>query len=172
MNKKKSMNYLVQAAVIAALYAALTYLASVFGLAYGNVQFRFSEALTILAAYTPAAIPGLTIGCFIANLGTPYGMIDIVCGTAATLLAALLSYSVRNVKIKDLPVLAPLFPVITNAVIVGAELAIWLPEGATFAGFLVQAAWVGLGEAVVCFGGGLPLAAAINNIGVNRIFKK
>lgn len=85
MNRNK-LNYLVQGAVIAALYAALTYVAGAVGLAYGNVQFRFSEALTVLAAFTPAAIPGLTIGCFLGNLGSPYGMVDIICGTAATLL--------------------------------------------------------------------------------------
>lgn len=172
MNKQKSINYLVQAAVIAALYAALTYLASVFGLAYGNVQFRFSEALTILAAFSPAAIPGLTIGCFIGNLGSPFGMLDVVCGTAATLLAAVLTYLTRNVKLKKLPVLAPLFPVIANAIIVGAEITVFLPEGFTFQGFIIQALWVALGEAVVCYCGGIPLAAAINKIGPNKIFKK
>ena len=70
MNKKKDVNSLVCGAVIAALYAALTYAASAVNLAYGAVQFRFSEALTVLAAYTPAAIPGLTIGCILANLGS------------------------------------------------------------------------------------------------------
>lgn len=88
MNKKKDVNFLVCGAVIAALYAALTYAASAVNLAYGAVQFRFSEALTVLAAYTPAAIPGLTIGCLLANLGSPYGITDIICGSAATLLAA------------------------------------------------------------------------------------
>lgn len=171
MNKKKNLNYLVQAAVIAALYAALTYLASAFGLAYGNVQFRFSEALTILAAYTPAAIPGLAIGCFFGNLGSPFGMLDIICGTAATFFAAVLSYGTRNVKIKGLPILAPVFSVITNAMIIGAEIAVFLPEGFSFAGFVIQALWVALGEAVVCFGGGLPLSAAVNKIGINKIFK-
>ena len=62
MNKKKDVNFLVCGAVIAALYAALTYAASAVNLAYGAVQFRFSEALTVLAAYTPAAIPGLSLG--------------------------------------------------------------------------------------------------------------
>ena len=84
MNKKKDVNFLVCGAVIAALYAALTYAASAVNLAYGAVQFRFSEALTVLAAYTPAAIPGLTIGCILANLGSPYGITDIICGSAAT----------------------------------------------------------------------------------------
>ena len=88
--KNKKVYSLVSGAVIAALYAALTYVASSVGLAYGAVQFRFSEALTVLAALTPAAIPGLTIGCFLANLGSPYGIVDIVCGTLATLVAAFL----------------------------------------------------------------------------------
>lgn len=108
--KNKKVYSLVLGAFIAALYAALTYAASVIGLAYGPVQFRFSEALTVLAALTPAAIPGLTIGCFLGNLGSPYGMVDVVCGTLATLVAACLSYATRNVRVKNIPVLAPLFP--------------------------------------------------------------
>lgn len=109
MNKKKDVNSLVCGAVIAALYAALTYAASAVNLAYGAVQFRFSEALTVLAAYTPAAIPGLTIGCILANLGSPYGITDIICGSAATLLAAVFTYLTRKVKVKGLPLLAPVF---------------------------------------------------------------
>mgnify|MGYP001070155035 CR=1 FL=1 len=123
MNKKKDVNSLVCGAVIAALYAALTYAASAVNLAYGAVQFRFSEALTVLAAYTPAAIPGLTIGCILANLGSPYGITDIICGSAATLLAAVFTYLTRKVKVKGLPLLAPVFSVVFNAIIVGAEIA-------------------------------------------------
>ena len=105
MNKKKTV-FVVQSAVIAALYAGLTYAASMLNLAYGSIQFRFSEALTLLAAISPAAIPGLTIGCFLGNITSPYGMIDIICGTIATLIAAFLSYQTRNVKFKDLPLLS------------------------------------------------------------------
>ena len=169
--KNKKVYSLVLGAVIAALYATLTYLASAFGLAYGNVQFRFSEALTVLAAFTPAAIPGLTIGCFLGNLGSPYGMVDIVCGTFATLIAAVLSYLTRKVKIKGVPVLAPLFPVISNAVIVGLEITMFLPEGFSFYGFLIQALWVGLGELVVCYGAGIPLCIAIEKTGIKKYIK-
>ena len=84
--KKNTTRYLTQAAVIAALYVVLTYVSSAVGLAYGGVQFRLSEALTILPAFTPAAIPGLTIGCVLGNLGSPMGIVDIVCGAGATLL--------------------------------------------------------------------------------------
>lgn len=169
--KQKKAYPLVLGAFIAALYAALTYAASVLGLAYGPVQFRFSEALTVLAALTPAAIPGLTIGCFLGNLGSPYGMIDIVCGTLATLVAAVLSYATRNVKIKGISVLAPLFPIVSNAVIVGAEIAVYLPEGFTAYGFLINALWVGLGELVVCYAAGIPLLIAIEKTGLKKYFK-
>ena len=87
MNNKKIMN-LVFGAMIAAIYAAATYLSSVFGIAYGPIQFRLSEALTVLSVFTPAAIPGLTIGCIIGNLASPFGIWDIVFGSLATLLAA------------------------------------------------------------------------------------
>ena len=72
----KSIRYLVQAAVIAAIYAVLTLLASSLNLAYGPVQFRISEFLTVLPMFTPAAIPGLTLGCFLANLASPFGPVD------------------------------------------------------------------------------------------------
>ncbi|MGN0562561.1 MAG: QueT transporter family protein [Candidatus Fimenecus sp.] len=160
MQRKQTM-FLVQGAVIAALYAALTYAAGLLNLAYGSVQFRFSEALTVLAVFTPAAIPGLTIGCFLGNLGSPYGMIDIVCGTLATLLAAGCSYLTRKIRFKNLPILSLFFPVLFNALIVGAEIAAFLPEGFTMTGYLINALWVGLGELVVCYVGGIPLFLAV-----------
>ena len=70
-NKKLSVRFLTESAVIAALYAAATYLSAAFSLAYGPVQFRLSEALTVLSTLTPAAIPGLTIGCIIGNISSP-----------------------------------------------------------------------------------------------------
>ena len=88
--KKGTLLYLAQAGMIAAIYAALTYLAMALNLAYGSIQFRFSEALTILPIFTPAAVPGLAIGCLIGNLASPYPL-DLVFGTAASLIAALLT---------------------------------------------------------------------------------
>lgn len=170
MNRNK-LNFLVQGAVIAALYAALTYVAGAVGLAYGNVQFRFSEALTVLAAFTPAAIPGLTIGCFLGNLGSPYGMVDIICGTAATLFAAVFSYLTRKIRLKGVPLVSLFFPVLFNALIVGAELAVFLPESFTLYGYLINALWVGLGELVVCYVGGVPLSLAIEKTGVRKLFR-
>lgn len=90
MNKKTSkVRFLALSAVIAALYAVLTYAAAAMNLAFGAVQFRFSEALTVLPAFTPAAIPGLAVGCLISNLASPLGVVDWVFGTLATLLAGI-----------------------------------------------------------------------------------
>lgn len=168
--KKQKTRFIVQSALIAALYAALTYVAAALNLAYGPVQFRFSEALTVLAAFTPAAIPGLAIGCFLGNLSSPM-ILDVVLGTLATLLAAGCSYLTRNIRFKNLPLLSLLFPVIFNALIVGAEITFFLPEGFSMQGYLLNAAWVGLGELVVCYVGGVPLSMALNQPALQRVLK-
>lgn len=162
--KEKPVLFVVRAAVIAALYVALTYAGA--PLAYGSVQFRISEALTILPVFTPAAIPGLTVGCFLGNLGSSLGPVDWICGTLATLLAAILVRLTARVTVKGFPVLAPLFPILCNAIIVGAELAILtLPEGFTAWGFATMAAGVALGELAVCVILGSLLWLAIHKSG-------
>lgn len=157
-HRKTKTRFLAQAGLIAAIYAVTTYLCALWGIAYGQVQFRFSEALTILPLFTPAAIPGLTVGCFLANLSSPFGMVDVLCGTAATLLAAIAVWMTRQVRFKNIPWLAPLFPVLSNAIIVGLEISFFLPEGLSWAGFAASALSVGLGELVVCYVLGLPLS--------------
>lgn len=122
MSTSKRVRFLALGAVIAGLYAVLTYVAAAMNLAYGAVQFRFSEALTVLPVFTPAAVPGLALGCFIANLASPLGVVDWVFGTGATLLAGIGTWLVRDVKVKGVPVLAPLPPVIANVVLVGLRL--------------------------------------------------
>ncbi len=168
MNKKRTV-FVVQSAVIAALYAGLTYAASMLNLAYGSIQFRFSEALTILAAVSPAAIPGLTIGCFLSNITSPYGIIDIICGTLATFIAAVLGYRTRNVKFKDYPLLTAFFPVITNAVIVGIEITVFMPEGFKLQAFLINALQIAIGQFVMCYGLGLPLYKVIKNTKLDKM---
>jgi len=170
--QKKKVYSLVTAALIAAMYMALTYLSSAFGLAYGQVQFRLSEALMLFAAFTPAAIPGLTIGCFLGNLGSPYGLVDLLCGTAATLLASVCIYLMRNVKVKSFPVMFPVFTTLFNAVIVGAEISFFMPEGFTFRAMLVSGAFVGLGELVVTLVLGIPLNLAITRTRLKDYFNK
>lgn len=158
MNKKTTL-YITQAAVIAALYVALTYVSNALGLAYNSVQFRLSEILTVLPAFTPAAIPGLTIGCIIANISSPFGIIDIVCGSSATLSAAFVSYLLRNVKFKGIPVLSAIPPVIFNAVIIGLE--IWYLNGRSAEVFAVSALQIAAGQAVMCIAAGIPFMRAV-----------
>ncbi len=153
--KKKNAMFLVTGGIIAAIYAMLTYLSASFGLAYGPIQFRVSEALTVLPIFTPAAIPGLAIGCLISNINS-FNAADMLFGTLATLIAAIFTRTFRNIKIKDIPFLSLLCPVIANALIIGAELALLYFDEPTFFGFLVAAIEVGLGELIVCFVLGIP----------------
>lgn len=105
--------FMAQAAMIAALYIVLTFIANAFGLANYAVQVRFSEALTILPYFTPAAIPGLFIGCLLSNILTGCALPDIVFGSLATLLGALGTYALRKWKW-----CAPVCPIIANTIIV------------------------------------------------------
>ena len=111
MNKKAV--FICQGAVIAALYVVLTLLVNAFNLANGAIQIRISEALCILPIFTPAAIPGLFIGCLISNTWTGCAIIDIVCGSIATLIGGFGTYLLRKTKF-----LFTLPPVIANAFIV------------------------------------------------------
>ncbi|TQI67947.1 QueT transporter family protein [Clostridium sp. KNHs216] len=167
-NQSQRAQYLAQGAMIGAIYMVLTLLAALANLAYGPVQFRFSEALTILPVFTPAAVPGLAVGCLLSNIWSGYGAADMVFGTLATLLAAVCTRMVRNIRIKNIPFLAPLPPVLFNAVIIGLEIAILSTEGFSWAGFWAAALSVGAGELVICYGLGLPLAAALQKVGKKK----
>ena len=150
--------------VIAAAYAALTLVASAMNLAYGPVQFRFSEALTVLPFLFPGTWPGVFVGCLVANLLSPYGPIDIVVGSLATLLAALLTQKTNH------PWLAPLPPVVCNMVLVGGMLA-WYEVGFTAQFptlFGLNALWVGIGEAAVCYILGMLLIKGIPKVSYLR----
>lgn len=167
-DSKKKIEFIVTGALIAAAYVGLTFLSNVFSLAYGPVQFRISEVLTLLPVFTAAAIPGVTVGCFIANIAS-FNLLDMLFGTAATLIAAILTYFPRNIKFKGLPLLAMLPPVIINAVVVGLEIAFFfLPEGYSFMGFVISALQVGLGELAVCYVLGIPFYMIIKK---HNIFK-
>ncbi len=167
MKMSQKARTLAQGAAIAALYAALTYAAAAVNLAYGPVQFRFSEALTVLPVLSPAAVPGLALGCFLSNLASPLGMVDWVFGTSATLLAAIGTRALRNVRIKGVPVLAPLPPVLCNAAIVGLEVSCLSGAGAfawgnfSWAAFGAGALSVGAGQLCMCYLLGLPLLLAL-----------
>ena len=115
MNQKndKHVLLLVQAAMIAALYVVLTFIANALGLASQAIQVRFSEALTILPYFTPAAVPGLFVGCLLSNILTGCALPDIVFGSLATLVAAILTRKLRKHKW-----MAPLPPIAANAIVV------------------------------------------------------
>ena len=137
---KHSALYIAEAAIIAALYAALTWLGNTIGVpAIGPVEFRFSEALTILPIFTNAAIPGLTIGCFLANLICGGVVWDLVFGSLATLLGAVGTYLLR--KFKVLPFLPPIVsntliipPILLFAYGFGGDMPTWLFYLIFFAG--------------------------------------
>lgn len=140
--------YWGRVAAVAALYACLTLLPPLRALGFGMVQVRVAEALTVLPYLAPAAVPGLFVGCLAANAAGGLGPVDMVLGSLTTLAAAWVTARVRS------PWLAPLPPVVLNSLVVGSYvpallgLRVPLPVGW---------AWVGLGEAVACYGLGLPL---------------
>ena len=142
---------LVRAAIIAALYTVLTLLLQ--PLSYGEVQIRFSEALTLLPILLPEAVPALAVGCLLSNILGGCTIFDIVFGTLATLLAALCTR-----KLRDRFWLAALMPVLFNGVIVGAEIVLLtMPEEVAFSVFLINALEVAAGEAAVLAILGVPL---------------
>lgn len=143
----RHIRYLAHAAVIAALYAALTHLQNFLlpGSASWAIQFRASEALCVLAFFTPAAIPGLTVGCFVFNLTFAGALpLDFLVGSLATLLSAQLMWWLRRVTVKNLPLLGLLMPALCNAVLVGWELTVYIGGG-----FWLNALYVAIGEAAV-----------------------
>lgn len=160
---------MTQAAVIAALYAVLTHLQNLLlaGSASWANQFRLSEALCILAFFTPAAIPGLSIGCLIFNLTFAGTLpLDWLMGTLATLIAAVAMWHTRNFCIKGLPVLGLAMPALTNALLVGWELSVYV-GGA----FWVNAVSVAFGEVMVLATLGTLLFTSIRRRGLDtRLF--
>lgn len=152
--KSKKLVFICQAAVIAALYVVLTYVFSAF--ASGVIQVRVSEALTILPAFTPAAIPGLVIGCLLSNTLTGCVLLDIIFGSAATLIGALGSYALRRHTW-----LVPIPPIVSNMIIVPFVLR--FAYGATDA-FPFMIATVGAGEIISCYLLGMLLYGALKKV--------
>lgn len=159
--KNKNVLFLTQAAMIAAVYVVLTFIANALGLANSVIQVRFSEALTILPYFTPAAIPGLFVGCVLANTLTGCLPLDVVFGSLATLLGAFGTYYLRRFRW-----LAPLPPILANTLIVPFVLAyVYRFEG----GIPYFMLTVGAGEVISCGVLGLILLLALDRQ-KNRIF--
>ena len=167
MNISKKNYGLAVGAVIAALYVVLTYAQEmIFPTSTSMaVQFRLSEALTMLSIFTPYAIPGLTVGCLLANVVSLGALpVDMIMGTCATFLAVVCMRKTRNIQFKGLPIVSALMPAIFNGIIIGAEIEIFFIEGPfNFVSFLTQGGLVALGELVVCFTLGLTLVKAVKN---------
>ena len=138
---------LSHAAIIAALYAVLTHMQNFLlpGSTTWAIQMRLSEALCVLAFFTPAAIPGLTIGCLVFNLTYAAALpLDWVVGSLATCSAAWAMHRLRKVTLFSLPLPGLLMPAVTNAILVGWELTVYIGGG-----FLLNALYVAIGEAAV-----------------------
>ena len=158
MNQNSSVRKLVHCGVVAAIYVVLCL--ALQPLSYGAVQVRVAEALCLLPVFGAEYIVGVVLGCFLANLlGSPY-VLDWVFGTLATLLAAIWTSKLKNRW------LAPLPPVVCNAVIVGAEIAYFATlDGAAFwPAYALNAFTVGLGEAIACFVLGTLLLRALDRV--------
>ncbi len=169
--KQTSVRLMTTIGLIAALYAALTMCLT--PIAFGPFQCRLSEALTILAAFTPTAIPGLILGCAISNLigigmgANIAGALDVLLGPLATGLAAWLSWRWRRYTVGDLPLLSTLPPVVINALIIGAELSL-VSEYFSWQVLVVQVALVGAGQFIACVFGGLLVAKGLRATGLTR----
>ena len=154
---KRNTLTLTRAALIAALYVILTFISQMFGLASGVIQIRLSETLTVLPLFYKEAIPGLWIGCIIANILTGCAPWDVVFGSLATLLGALGTYYIGRKK----PILGPVFPIISNMVIV--PLVLQAVYGVKES-FIFLAVTVGIGEVICCGLLGWQLYKALKNV--------
>ena len=151
--QNKKILFMTQAALIAAIYVVLTMMVAQVNLASGAIQFRISEALCVLPFFTPAAVPGVIIGCFLSNILIGSALPDIIFGTLATAIGAFVSY-----KLKDHRFLVTLPPVVSNMIIIPFVLtcAYKIPGGIPF-----QMLTVGAGEVIACVVLGSILIAAL-----------
>lgn len=175
MKSSQALKRLCIMAVIAALYTAVSL--ALAPITYGNIQVRVAEALTLLPVLFADSIPALALGCALTNLlGAMMGInvlgfMDVFVGTLATVLAAICSRKLRNVKTFNQPLLAAFMPVLFNGLIIGAELGFVLFPSAEFAaGWLICGAEVALGEAVACFVFGLPLVHVLKKTDLTKRF--
>lgn len=149
--------------VLAALYAAVTLATASF--AYGPIQFRVADALCVLPFFAPSTTVGLFLGCLIANIFSPVSALDIVIGSAATLVGCLAAGRMKHKWLIPLPT------VLANTIMVGAMLACVYTPDALIAGFVTMGAQVAIGEIAVMIALGLPLIALLSKSGVaGRLF--
>lgn len=168
----RNIRNLARTAMIAAIYFALGI--AFLPINFGAVQVRIPEALTLLPVLTPLGIAGVTVGCAITNLyglamgANILGAADIVIGSAATLVAAVLSYGLRGYRFRGLPLLAAIPPILVNAVVIGGELCVAITGGFDMGMFLLFAAQVGAGQLISCGLIGIPLIMFLQRSGLAR----
>ena len=162
----KKTRFITHAALLAALYVALTHLQNVLipGSASWAIQFRASEALCVLAFFTPAAIPGLTVGCLLFNITFAGALpLDFLVGSLASCLAATAMWLTRRVTVKGFPLLGLMMPALFNALLVGWELTVYIGEA-----FVLNALFVAIGEAAVLLTLGNVLYFAMKSRGLDK----
>lgn len=172
--KNRKLKRLVVSALLAALYSVLALALPM--ASFGPVQFRFSEALTLLPVFSPVAGIGITLGCLITNfIGFLMAVTfpqDILFGTLATLLGCVFTWLLRGIRIKGLPVLSALAPVVCNTLIIGWEINAFFLDTPSWLGFVSSAVGVGLGELAACVVLGLLLVALLERSGLDRLFRE
>ena len=163
---KANIRYLTHAAIMAAVYTVLTHMQNLLlpGSASMAIQFRASEAMCVLAFFTPAAIPGLTLGCLMFNLTSGMALpFDFLVGSLATLLATAAMRLTRNLTLRKIPLLGLCMPALTNSLLVGGELALVIGGG-----FWINALYVAIGELAVLLILGTALYQTIRKTRLNR----
>ena len=160
--KRLTVRQLTMAALVGAMYVVLGYFGNIFSLTFGVIQCRFAEALTVLPFLSPVTGWGLFVGCIITNVLSPYGLLDMVFGSLATLLAACLTARCKRKW------LAPLPPVLCNAIIIPAVIAFQeVGFSAAFtATWTYHALTIGAGQIVACYGLGLLLLSLLPKSGI------
>lgn len=171
--ENRKLKRLVVSALLAAVYCVLALALPM--ASFGPVQFRVSEALTVLPVFSPGAAIGVTLGCFLTNcagvlMGVTFPQ-DILFGTFATLVGCVFTWLFRGVRIKGLPVLSALAPVVCNTIIIGWEINAFFLDTPSLVGFVTSALGVGLGELAACCGLGLLLVVLLERTGLDKHFR-
>lgn len=168
--KKMNTRTLVESALIGAIYVVVNYLQEIILPTTSSmpIQVRIAEVLCILCVFSKSAIYGVTVGCALSNIiNVGVLPLDIVIGTFATLIAGILAYSLRNVKLFSVPFLSSLMPVLANGIIIGAELQIfYMTDNFHLWSFLLLCLQIAAGEFIACVVLGIPFYKLMNRLNV------
>lgn len=158
---RKKLKDMIEVSLIASIYTVLTFFAAIFGVAYSGFQFRISEIMVVLPVISPNAILGLTLGCFISNLSSPFGIVDVIFGSLSTFIASILTRHLKDIKIKGIPILSPLPPVVIGAIYVGLMVSFFNLGKFYLPLFLTVFFNVFFSQFIVCYVLGIPFLKLI-----------